>query len=272
MPAEVISSVPETPRVPVPDDKFIFVPVKVNDPLLVMLPAPLAARVIVVAELAPSMEMLPSDVVAKLNVLPAEKPDIAKLPVSVTYIEPVVDPEILVVFVWRAVPAAPISPEVDIRFNVVAVRVTLPERVIVPEPLAVRFMVPAEELAVITMPPFAAVFRLKDPLTVDAPRLTEFVSSTYAEPDVLKVKVPAVVNNAVPEDPISPDVDARLIVVALSVELAVRVMVPEPLAVRNIVLAETLLLTEILPFAVVAISSTLPAENVDKPMLPVSRI
>ena len=87
------------------------------------------------------------------------------------------------------------SPLVETRLSVVAVSVTEPERVIVPDPPAVRFIVAAEELAFTTMPPLEAVFRLRVVPTVEAPKLTPLASLIYADPDVLSVSVPADVCN-----------------------------------------------------------------------------
>lgn len=84
VPAAVSSSVPEMPIAPEPDDRLTLVAVNVNAPLRVIVPMPLAARVIVVAELAALTEILPLEVVARLKVLPALNPEMDTLPVSVT--------------------------------------------------------------------------------------------------------------------------------------------------------------------------------------------
>lgn len=162
------------------------------------------------------------------------------------------------------------SPLVETRLSVVAVSVTEPERVIVPDPPAVRFIVAAEELAFTTMPPLEAVFRLRVVPTVEAPKLTPLASLIYADPDVLSVSVPADVCNSVPDAPMSPEVDNRLTVVPETVKLPLRLIAPAPLAVNVTVAAETSSLTEMFPFDVVARLRTLPAEIPETPRLPVS--
>lgn len=84
----------------------------------------------------------------------------------------------LVVSVSRDVPEAPMLPEVEVRVKVVAVKVTDPDLVMVPDPLAVRVIVAEDELPVTTMPPLDAVLSARVPVTVDAPKLTESLSST----------------------------------------------------------------------------------------------
>lgn len=77
-------------------------------------------------------------------------------------------------------------PEVELRFSVPPESVKLPERVIVPEPPAVKVIVPpaaTDELALTTMPPLFAVVKVKLPTFV-ALRLTPLFSLTKTEPVV----------------------------------------------------------------------------------------
>lgn len=83
------------------------------------------------------------------------------------------------------------SPEVEARLRVPPERVKLPERVMVPEPPAVRFIVPeADELALMTMPPLLLVISVRSP-TIEAFRFTPLFSLTNAMPDVLTARLPA---------------------------------------------------------------------------------
>lgn len=83
------------------------------------------------------------------------------------------------------------SPEVDARLRVPPEIVKLPPRVIVPEPPAVKFIVPvAEELALKTIPPLLLVTNVRSP-TVEAFKFTPLFSLTKATPDVFTARLPA---------------------------------------------------------------------------------
>lgn len=76
------------------------------------------------------------------------------------------------------------SPEPEVMVRELVVRVKLPPRVMAPEPLAARVMLPpvAETLPLIAMPPLFRVDRLNPPVVDEALRLTLLASLMNAAP------------------------------------------------------------------------------------------
>lgn len=247
----VSKAVPPVPKDPEPDTRFNVRAEIVEAPLRVILPDVPAVNDTVppAAVILPARAMSPAAPVFNEKFAAEEVATVTEL-ASDRNTEPVVFADRFTTLVCISVPAAPISPEPETRFNVPPDRVKLPPRVIVPVVPAVKFIVPlAEESAFTTMLPAAPVVNVRLP-TDEAFRFTEFASLIKAEPPVLADKLATFVCISVPETPMSPEPDARFNEPPESVKLPLRVIAPVVPAVNVIVpLADELPFTTMLPAA-----------------------
>lgn len=159
------------PMPPLPEIRSAVVPVKVKLPERVIVEALAASKVNVVADELPPIVMLDTDEI--LSVVPTvEAPSVIELD-SFTDAKPVVLNVMVPASVIRGVAKDPISPEPETRFIDGAVRENVLVRVMVPLPLAVKFIVAAELEPVTVIPPFEAVLNVRVVPIILAPRFTE---------------------------------------------------------------------------------------------------
>lgn len=170
--------------------------------------------------------MVTAELVLEMDVEPA----FVTLPVpSVVIVTPVVP----VALAFRVI--APLEPEDVWSTN------ALPERALeaVMVPLPVRVSMPLVEVMDPDVPMVAeapVVVTEKLPPIVDVPmsKAPVLLISAVAEPPVFAVRVPAAVRIGVPDAPMLPLVEVKFTVLAVSVTLPERVIVPEPLALTLI--------------------------------------
>lgn len=196
-------------------------------------------------------------VIAELVLEIEVEPALVTLPVpSVVIVTPVVP----VALALRAI--EPLEPDEVCNTS------ELPEKAFeaVMVPLAVRVKVPLVDVMLPEVPIVAEALVVvieKLPPTVDVPSVTApvLLTSAVAEPPALAVRIPAWIRIGVPDVPMLPVEEVRLTVLAVSVTLPDRVMVPEPLALTLTIPDEpalTLALIVMAALAALVVSEMVP--------------
>lgn len=134
-----------------------------NALLAVMLPLPVNVNVPVVDVMAPDVVMLAEAPVVVTEKLPPTV-DVLMFRAPVLLMSAVAEPPVFALrspaAVRIGVPDAPMLPLVEVKFTVLAVSVTLPERVIAPEPLALTLIMPEEPALTLALRVIAALAAL----------------------------------------------------------------------------------------------------------------
>lgn len=163
----------------------------------VILPLAVSVNVPLVEVMAPDVPMLAeAPVVVNVKLLPTvEAPRVTApaLDTSAVPLPPVLMVRVFVAAVKIAVPDAPIFPEPETNETVGPLTVTDPERLMLPEPLALMVTEPLEPVEILALTAIPELLPLVDRLTVEAPdivRLEPTPTPTVSVPPELTVTEP----------------------------------------------------------------------------------